>query len=75
MIIDSDEIAAAVPDSNKTLEIEAFIARSDLTPDKIGSDVFTALRDAMEKSKVAAIAGLLSSAVCARFSFALMARG
>jgi DNA end-binding protein Ku len=67
VIIDPDEIAAAVPDSNKTLEIEAFIACSDvddvyfdkpyyLTPDKIGSDAFTALRDAMEKSKVAAIA-------------------
>jgi DNA end-binding protein Ku len=67
VIIDPEEIAAAVPDSNKTLEIEAFIACSDvddvyfdkpyyLTPDKIGSDAFTALRDAMEKSKVAAIA-------------------
>lgn len=67
VIIDPDEIAAAIPDSNKTLEIEAFITCSDvddvyfdkpyyLTPDKIGSDAFTALRDAMEKSKVAAIA-------------------
>lgn len=67
VIIDPDEIAAAIPGSNKTLEIEAFIACSDvddvyfdkpyyLTPDKIGSDAFTALRDAMEKSKVAAIA-------------------
>ncbi|WP_312949041.1 Ku protein [Agrobacterium sp.] len=67
VIIDPDEIAAAIPDSNKTLEIEAFITCSDvddvyfdkpyyLTPDKTGSDAFTALRDAMEKSKVAAIA-------------------
>lgn len=67
VIIDPDEITAAIPESNKTLEIEAFITCSDvddvyfdkpyyLTPDKIGSDAFTALRDAMEKSSVAAIA-------------------
>jgi DNA end-binding protein Ku len=67
VIIDPEEITAAIPDSNKTLEIEAFIACSDvddvyfdkpyyLTPDKVGADAFTALRDAMEKSKVAAIA-------------------
>jgi DNA end-binding protein Ku len=67
IIIDPDEIAAAVPESNKTLEIEAFIPCSDvddvyfdkpyyLTPDKMGSDAFAALRDGMRKSKVAAIA-------------------
>jgi DNA end-binding protein Ku len=67
IIIAPDEIAAAVPESNKMLEIEAFIPCSDvddvyfdkpyyLTPDKMGSDAFAALRDGMRKSKVAAIA-------------------
>ena len=65
--IDPEEIAAAIPDSNKTLEIEAFIPCTDvddvyfdkpyyLVPDKMGNDAFAALRDAMKKSKVAAIA-------------------
>jgi DNA end-binding protein Ku len=67
IVIDPDEVAAAIPESNKTLEIEAFIACSDvddvyfdkpyyLTPDNMGIDGFTALRDGMRKSKVAAIA-------------------
>lgn len=67
IIIDPDEVAATIPESNKTLEIEAFIPCSDvddvyfdkpyyLTPDKLGSDAFAALRDGMRKSKVAAIA-------------------
>lgn len=67
IVIDPDEVAATIPESNKTLEIEAFIPCSDvddvyfdkpyyLTPDKLGSDAFVALRDAMRKSKVAAIA-------------------
>ncbi|MGO8047205.1 Ku protein [Rhizobium johnstonii] len=67
VIIDPEEISAAIPESNKTLEIEAFIPCSDvddvyfdkpyyLTPDKMGGDAFAALRDAMKKSMVAAIA-------------------
>lgn len=67
IVIDPDEVAATIPDSDKTLEIEAFIPCSDvddvyfdkpyyLTPDKMGSDAFAALRDGMRKSKVAAIA-------------------
>jgi DNA end-binding protein Ku len=67
IIIDPDEVAATIPESNKTLEIEAFIPCSDvddvyfdkpyyLTPDKMGSDAFAALRDGMRKTKVAAIA-------------------
>jgi DNA end-binding protein Ku len=67
IIIDPEEIAAAVPESNKTLEIQAFIPCSEvddvyfdkpyyLTPDKMGGDAFIALRDGMKKSKVAAIA-------------------
>ncbi|MDP9840100.1 DNA end-binding protein Ku [Neorhizobium huautlense] len=67
IIIDPDEVAATIPESNKTLEVEAFIPCSDvddvyfdkpyyLTPDKMGTDAFAALRDGMRKSKVAAIA-------------------
>ncbi|MGO7530850.1 non-homologous end joining protein Ku [Rhizobium leguminosarum] len=67
IIIDPEEISAAIPESNKTLEIEAFIPCSDvddvyfdkpyyLTPDRMGGDAFAALRDAMKKSMVAAIA-------------------
>ncbi|MGM5056388.1 Ku protein [Rhizobium sp. 862_C5_N1_2] len=67
IIIDPEEVSAAIPESNKTLEIEAFIPCSDvddvyfdkpyyLTPDKMGGDAFAALRDAMKKSMVVAIA-------------------
>jgi len=67
VIIDPEEVAATIPESNKTLEIEAFIPCADvddvyfdkpyyLTPDKMGGDAFVALRDGMRKSKVAAIA-------------------
>ncbi|QND19253.1 Ku protein [Rhizobium leguminosarum bv. viciae] len=67
IIIDPEEVSAAIPESNKTLEIEAFIPCSDvddvyfdkpyyLTPDRMGGDAFAALRDAMKKSMVAAIA-------------------
>ncbi|NKK86291.1 Ku protein [Rhizobium leguminosarum bv. viciae] len=67
IIIDPEEVAAAIPESNKTLEIEAFIPCADvddvyfdkpyyLTPDKMGGDAFAALRDGIKKSKVVAIA-------------------
>jgi len=67
LVIDPDEVAATIPESDKTLEIEAFIPCSDvdgvyfdkpyyLTPDRMGSDAFAALRDGMRKSKVVAIA-------------------
>ncbi len=67
IVIDPEEVAATIPESNKTLEIEAFIPCSDvddvyfdkpyyLTPDKMGGEGFAALRDGMKKSKVAAIA-------------------
>lgn len=67
IVIDPEEVAATIPESNKTLEVEAFIPCSDvddvyfdkpyyLTPDKMGGDAFIALRDGMRKSKVAAIA-------------------
>ncbi len=67
IVIDPEEVAATIPESNKTLEIEAFIPCSDvddvyfdkpyyLTPDKMGGEGFAVLRDGMKKSKVAAIA-------------------
>ena len=67
IMIDPEEVAATIPESNKTLEVDAFIPCSEvddvyfdkpyyLTPDKIGADAFTALRDGMKKAKVAAIA-------------------
>jgi DNA end-binding protein Ku len=67
IIIDPEEVAATIPESNKTLEVEAFIPCSDvddvyfdkpyyLTPDKMGGDAFAALRDGMKRSNVAAIA-------------------
>ncbi|MBY5660431.1 Ku protein [Rhizobium leguminosarum] len=68
IIIDPDEIAATIPQSNKTLEIEAIVPCSEiddvyfdkpyyLTPsDRVGSDAFTLLRDGMKNARVAAIA-------------------
>lgn len=65
--IDPEEIAATMPESNKTLSVEAFIPCDEvddvyfdkpyyLTPDKMGADAFVALRDGMKKSNVAAVA-------------------
>jgi len=68
IMIDPEEVAATIPESDKTLAVEAFIPCSDvddvyfdkpyyLAPtDRVSSDAFTALRDAMKKSKVAAVA-------------------
>ncbi|AIC28073.1 ATP-dependent DNA helicase Ku-type protein [Rhizobium etli bv. phaseoli str. IE4803] len=68
IIIDPEEVAATIPESSKTLMIEAFIPCSDvddvyfdkpyyLVPtDGVSGDAFAALRDGMKKSKVAAIA-------------------
>ena len=68
IMIDPEEVAATIPESDKTLAIDTFIPCSDvddvyfdkpyyLVPtDRVSSDAFTALRDAMAKSKVAAIA-------------------
>ncbi len=67
ILIDPEEVAATIPESNKTLDVDAFIPCSEvddvyfdkpyyLTPDKMGADAFIALRDGMKKSKVAAIA-------------------
>lgn len=67
IILEPEEVAAAVPDSDKTLKIDAFIPCHEiddvyfdkpyyLAPDKIGTDAFLLLRDGMKKAKVAAIA-------------------
>jgi DNA end-binding protein Ku len=67
IVLELDEVAAAVPESNKTLNIEAYIPcwQIDTTyfdkpyylaPDKMGSDAFVLLRDGMKNEKVAAIA-------------------
>ena len=67
VILEPDEVAATVPDSDKTLKIDAFIPCHEiddvyfdkpyyLAPDKMGTDAFVLLRDGMKKAKVAAIA-------------------
>ncbi len=67
IILEPEEVAAAVPDSDKTLKIDAFIPCREiddvyfdkpyyLAPDKMGTDAFLLLRDGMKKAKVAAIA-------------------
>ena len=67
VVLEPEEVAAAVPGSDKTLKIDAFIPCSEiddvyfdkpyyLAPDKTGLDAFVVLRDGMKKAKVAAIA-------------------
>ncbi len=67
VVLEPEEVAAAVPESNKTLKIEAFIPCSQidttyfdkpyyLAPDKMGTDAFLLLRDGMKKEQVAGIA-------------------
>lgn len=67
IVLEPDEVASVVPESDKTLRIEAFIPCSEiddvffdkpyyLAPDKMGIDAFRLLRDGMRQSKVAAIA-------------------
>lgn len=67
IVLEPEEVAAAVPDSDKILTIESFVPCSDidtvyfdkpyyLTPDKIGTEAYVLLREGMKKAKVAAIA-------------------
>ncbi|MBB4184306.1 DNA end-binding protein Ku [Sinorhizobium terangae] len=67
VVLEPEEVAAVVPESDKTLHVEAFISCEDidkvyfdrpyyLTPDKMGAEAFALLRDGMHKKKVAAIA-------------------
>jgi len=67
IVLEPDEVAAAVPHSDKTLKIDAFIPCSEidsvyfdkpyyLAPDRMGTEAFVLLRDGMKRAKVAAIA-------------------
>ncbi|ARM15339.1 MULTISPECIES: Ku protein [Rhizobium] len=67
VVLEPEEVAAAVPESDKTLKVEAFVPYDEvddvyfdkpyyLAPDTMGSDAFKLLRDGMKKAKVAAIA-------------------
>jgi DNA end-binding protein Ku len=67
IVLEPDDVAAAVPDSDKTLTIESFILCAEidtvyfdkpyyLTPDKMGAEAYVLLRDGMKEAKVAAIA-------------------
>ncbi|APO79348.1 ATP-dependent DNA helicase Ku-type protein (plasmid) [Rhizobium etli 8C-3] len=67
VVLEPEEVAAAVPDSDKTLKVEAFVPCTEvddvyfdkpyyLAPDKTGSDAYKLLRDGMKRAKVAAIA-------------------
>src|SRR5690606_30100089 len=67
VVLEPEEVAAAIPDSDKTLKIEAFVPCNEiddvyfdkpyyLAPDKMGADAFRLLRDGMRKAEVAALA-------------------
>jgi DNA end-binding protein Ku len=67
VVLEPDEVASAVPDSDKTLKIEAFVACNEiddvyfdkpyyLAPGRMGADAFKLLRDGMRQAKVAALA-------------------
>lgn len=67
VVLEPEEVAEAVPDSDKTLMIDAFIPCKQidttyfdkpyyLAPDKMGKDAFLLLRDGMKQANVAAIA-------------------
>lgn len=67
IVLEPEEVAAAVPESDKTLRITAFIPCHEiddtyfdkpyyLAPDKLSADAFVLLRDGMKQAKVAAIA-------------------
>jgi DNA end-binding protein Ku len=67
VVLEPEEVAAAIPDSDKTLTIEAFIPCMQidnvyfdkpyyLVPDKMGVEAFALLREGMEKENVVAIA-------------------
>lgn len=68
VVLEPEEIAAAVPESNKTLTVEAFIACNDidtvyldrpyyLAPsDEASTEAFVLIRDAMKEKDVAALA-------------------
>ena len=67
VVLGPEEVASAVPGSDKTLRIEAFVPCNEIddvyfdkpyymTPDKMGADAFKLLRDGMRQAKVVALA-------------------
>lgn len=67
VVLEPEEIAAAIPESDKTLDIDAFISCAEidniyfdkpyyLAPQKLGEEAFALLRDGMKEAGVAAIA-------------------
>ncbi|MGO4567799.1 Ku protein [Rhizobium sp. 2YAF20] len=68
VVLEPEEVAAAVPHSDKILDVRAFLDCDDIDDvyfdkpyyiapvDKTGEEAFALLRDSMEKKKVAAIA-------------------
>ncbi len=68
IILEPDEVAAAIPESDKTLSVDAFISYDDLddlyfdkpyylTPsDKNGQEAFALIRDGLKAKNVAALA-------------------
>ncbi len=67
IVLDPDEVASAVPESDKTLTVLSFIPNTEiddvyfdkpyyLAPDKMGGEAFAAFRDGMRRAGVAAIA-------------------
>lgn len=68
ILLEPEEVAAAVPESDKTLDIQAFLARAQvddvffdkpyyLAPsDRIGEEAFALIREGMKKKNVVAIA-------------------
>lgn len=68
VVLEPEEVAAAVPESDKTLAVEAFIRSADiddlyfdkpyyLAPaDRHGEEAFALIRDGMKEKKVAALA-------------------
>lgn len=67
VVLEPDEVASAVPESDKTLKIDVFVPCDEiddvyfdkpyyLVPDKMGADAFKLLREGMRQAKVAALA-------------------
>lgn len=67
VILEPEEMASAIPGSDKTLKIEAFVPCAEiddvyfdkpyyLTPDSTTADAFICLRDGMRRARVAALA-------------------
>jgi DNA end-binding protein Ku len=67
VVLEPEDVASAIPESDKTLKVEAFVPCNEiddvyfdkpyyLAPDRMGADGFKLLRDGMRKVGVAALA-------------------